>query len=92
MAKRASLSTFAPAHADGAHVEKSAVSSADLMALPVAGKKKYPHVTVYLPADVVRTLKLLAIDSETRVSDLCAEAITEWLRQKGHARGKTFKA
>lgn len=92
MAKRASLSTFAPTHADGAHVERSTISPTDVPAQPIAGKKKYPHVTVYLPADVVRTLKLLAIDSETRVSDLCAEAVTEWLRQKGHVRGETFKA
>jgi hypothetical protein len=58
---------------------------------PQESRRKYPHVSVYLPADTIRTLKLIAIEHGTRVNELCAEAINAWLETNGHARGKRFK-
>jgi hypothetical protein len=92
---RASLSTFTPVKADGARVglvETKADIADQVEAPSSAASKKYPHVSVYLPADVIKTLKLVAIDRNAKVSDICAEAITEWMRQQGHERGQTFKA
>jgi len=91
MAKRASLATFAPqvAAADGAVVTNTKTKAAPP---PVATAKAYPKVSVYLNADEVRMLKLLGVDSNTKVSDICAMAIREWLERNGHARGKIFKA
>lgn len=91
MAKRASLATFAPqaAAADGAVVTKSKTNAPPPSLAPA---KAYPKVSVYLNADEVRMLKLLGVDSNTKVSDICATAIREWLERNGHARGKIFKA
>lgn len=92
---RASLSTFAPVKADGAKVgfvEARTDTADQVEAPPAAASKKYPHISVYLPADVIKTLKLVAIDRNTKVSDICAEAITEWMRQQGHSRGEIYKS
>ena len=92
MAKRASLSSFAPKtvapqEADGGFVQS--VLPAAVSANPSA---KYPKVSVYLEADEIRTLKLIGIDTGQRVNDICAAAIREWLEKNGHARGKHYKA
>lgn len=93
MAKRASLSTFRPTPfpvATEGRVTAVAPEAAET-ATP-AGRKKYPHVSVYLPASTIRTLKLIAIEHDRRLNDLCAEAIQEWLERNGHARSETYKA
>jgi CRISPR/Cas system-associated protein Csm6 len=48
-------------------------------------------VSVYLPASTIRTLKLIAIDHDRRLNDLCAEAIQEWLERNGHARSTSVR-
>lgn len=92
MAKRASLSTFTPQHAEPADGGK--VIAAPIPAAAEAVKKgaKYPSVTVYLTAEEKRTFQLLAVETGERVSDICARALREWLEKNGHARGKLFKA
>lgn len=85
---RASLASFRPEPFPAAATQPAAPISRPAT-VEVTGRKKYPHVSVYLPAATVRTLKLIALDHECRVSDLCAEAINEWLERNGHARSET---
>lgn len=66
-------------------------ATAAATSVPAGEKKKNPHITVYLPAEIIKTLKLLSIEGEGTVSDICARAITDHLREKGHIRGETFK-
>jgi hypothetical protein len=105
MVKRATLASFTPQPipapvADGAEVEVTtdvpkiparATSRRKPQAEAGGAPRKYPHVSVYLPADTIRTLKLVAIEQNTRVNDLCAQAITSWLEANGHLRGRRFK-
>lgn len=91
MAKRASLATFRPTPIAGAtegHITTPAVPEV----AAASGRKKYPHVSVYLPAPTIRTLKLIALDHDRRLNDICAEAIQQWLERNGHARSETYKA
>jgi hypothetical protein len=91
MAKRASLATFRPAPIAGAtegHITTPTVTEV----AAASGRKKYPHVSVYLPAPTIRTLKLIALDHDRRLNDICAEAIQQWLERNGHARSETYKA
>lgn len=92
MAKaRASLGTFTPKPVvDGARVEASQAETAVVAAMPEPSSTRPTSVTVYLPKDVVRTLKLIALDTDRRLTDICAEGITEWLRTRGHLRGEHF--
>lgn len=91
MAKRASLANFRPTPFPPAtEVRVTAVSPEASEPVP-GGRKKYPHVTVYLPATTIRTLKLIALDHDRRLNDLCAEAIEQWLERNGHARSETYK-
>jgi len=103
--RRATLADFAPATAprvDDARVavaplpERAASRTVeprvDAPAAPAPGRKKYPHVSVYLPADTIKQLKLIAIEHETTVNDLCVEAIDRWMAANGHARSKRPKA
>lgn len=88
MAKRQSLSTFSPApqpKADGATIVTAIEAES---AAPVEPRKgpKYPHVSVYLRPDEIRTLKLLSLESDMKVSDIGAMAIREWLKRNGHSR------
>ena len=88
MAKRQSLASFSPKPqptADGATIVASTPTT---MAKPADNRKgpKYPHVTVYLRPEEVRTLKLLSIETDKKMSDICAEAVREWLERNGHAR------
>ena len=102
MPKRPNLASFSPVQppppADDARVEHLAADQPAFTPReapahqPAAGERKYPHVTVYLPADTIRTLKVIALEENTRVNDLCAKAITDWLEANGHARGMKFKA
>lgn len=92
MAKRASLSTFQPKpFAAATEGNVTAIAPKTPEAAPGA-RKKYPHVSVYLPASTIRTLKLIAIEHDRRLNDLCAEAVQEWLERNGHARSETYKA
>jgi hypothetical protein len=91
MAKRASLSTFRPATIAGA-TEGHVATIAAPEAVTASGRKKYPHVSVYLPAGTIRSLKLIALDHDRRLNDICAEAIQQWLERNGHARSETYKA
>ena len=93
MAKRASLGDFTPkpvaAGADSGKVVASGVAAEAVS----ASRKEYPKITVYLTADEVRTLKLIALDMKgVNVSDLGAKAIREYLERNGHSRGKQFTA
>lgn len=86
---RTNLASFAPKAApmpaaNGGTVEESAV--------PATHAAKYPKVSVYLSADEVRTLKLLGIETNQRVSDICAAAIRGWLETQGHARSARYKS
>ena len=47
---------------------------------------KYPHVSVYLRPEEIRTLKLLSLEMDMKVSDICGTAVREWLERNGHAR------
>jgi hypothetical protein len=87
MSRRPSLSNFAPKRidADGANI----IATAE--AIPSAAKK-YPKISVYLTADEVRTLKLLGVENNQRLSDIAATAVRDWMERNGHARGKIFKA
>lgn len=91
MAKRASLATFRPAPIAGA-TEGHVTTSAAPEAAAAPGRKKYPHLSVYLPASTIRTIKLIALEHDRRPSDICAEAIQQWLERNGHARSETYKA
>jgi hypothetical protein len=86
MAKRASLATFRPQLLPDADDGETPSTFPTAKAHPSGSRKKYPHVSVYLPASTIRTLKLIAIDHDRRLNDLCAEAIQEWLERNGHAR------
>lgn len=87
--KRPSLSNFVPAGtADAGNV--TAIQEA--LSTPAKAGEKYPKLSVYLNADEIRTLKLIALDSGQRVSDIAATAIREWLERNGHARDKAYKA
>ena len=98
MAKRASLASFTPQPVQP-QAESTAAQPAPVLpasepkaeAAPIPSRRKYPHVSVYLPENVIRTLKLVAIEQNTRVNELCAQAITAWLEANGHLRGKRFK-
>lgn len=91
MAKRASLSTFRPTPFPAATEGRVTSVMPDAAEAAATGRKKYPHVSVYLPATTIRTLKLIAIEHDRRLNDLCAEAIQEWLERNGHARSDTYK-
>lgn len=82
MAKRTSLSAFAPQvpDVDGGNIVSTNTSS------PTAPTTKYPKLSVYLEAEEIRTLKLMSIDSGKRVNDICASILREWLKNNGHAR------
>jgi len=89
MAKRASLSTFSPQvpqpSLDAANGGRVIESQAEAPPAPKKGNK-YPHVSVYLSADEVRTLKLLSLETGERISEICATAVREWMERNGHAR------
>jgi hypothetical protein len=82
MAKRASLTTFAPsgAPATTSNVHKLAPQA------EASGAKQYHKLNVYLTEQEVRTIKLIALDTGKRYSDVAAAAIREWLAKNGHAR------
>lgn len=82
MAKRTSLSAFAPQAPD---VDGGTVVTPNMSPV-VAPATKYPKLSVYLEADEIRTLKLMSVDSGKRVNDICASIIREWMRNNGHAR------
>lgn len=92
MAKRQSLATFSPQphSADGAKVIESQTAPKAEVA---EGRKaqKYPHVSVYLRPEEIRTLKLLSIEQDMKTSDICAMAVREWLERNGHARTGKLK-
>lgn len=93
-AKRQSLASFSPKPqpvADGATVTASTTTTKPEL---TEGRKgpKYPHVTVYLRPEEVRTLKLLSIETDTKMSDICAEAVREWLERNGHTRTGKLKS
>ena len=92
MAKaRASLGSFTPKPVvDGARVEADQAETVAVAASAKPVSTKPTNVTVYLPKDVVRTLKLIALDTDRRLSDICAEGIMDWLRARGHVRGEHF--
>jgi hypothetical protein len=52
----------------------------------------YPKVSVYLTAEEVKALRMLYVETGRKVSDICAEAVREYMARNGHARGTTFKA
>jgi hypothetical protein len=92
MTKRASLSAFAPAAPQEAP-ETGPVLEATPETPPAPTPSRGPQkgrrpvsVTVYLDSKEIRTLKLIGIDHNRRVTDICAEAIREWLQANGHAR------
>lgn len=93
MTKRQSLSSFSPKPqpvADGGKVVSTIAAETEAG----EGRKgaKYPHVTVYLRPDEVKTLKLLSIETGDKMSDICAVAVREWLERNGHARTGKLKA
>lgn len=88
MAKRASLGSYAPPLADGAHVEPVQAAPSAVAPQAEPQKKRVKPTTVYLPPDVVRTIKLLSIDGEGTFSDICSRAIIEHLRQRGLIRNE----
>lgn len=45
---------------------------------------KYPSVTVYLPPKAIRLVKELALDENRRMTDILAEAVSEYLVKRGH--------
>jgi hypothetical protein len=92
MAKRASLSTFQPTPFPAATEGRVTAIAPKASESALGGRKKYPHVSVYLPASTIRTLKLIAIEHDRRLNDICAEAVQEWLERNGHARSETYKA
>jgi hypothetical protein len=47
-------------------------------------RRKYPHLTVYLPRRAVRLIKELGLDQERRISDIVADAINEYLVRRGY--------
>ena len=85
--KRSTLSDFAPKQvtaADGAKIMQATGEDAP--------KAPRSSLTVYLTPEEVRTLKLICLDHNKRLTDVCAEAIRDWLAKNGHARGKLFEA
>jgi hypothetical protein len=87
MNKRSTLADFAPKPApvaDGAKVMEAAPADAT--------KAPRSSLTVYLTPEEVRTLKLICLDHNKKLTDICAEAIRDWLANNGHARGKLFEA
>ncbi|MFN7610437.1 MAG: hypothetical protein ACK5QX_05795 [bacterium] len=85
--KRSTLADFAPKPApapDGAKIMQAAPTE--------ASKAARSSLTVYLTPEEVRTLKLICLDHNKRLTDVCAEAIRDWLKKNGHARGKLFEA
>lgn len=87
MNKRSTLADFAPRPtpvADGAKVMEAAPAD--------ASKAPRSSLTVYLTPEEVRTLKLICLDHNKKLTDICAEAIRDWLANNGHARGKLFEA
>jgi hypothetical protein len=87
MSKRQTLASFAPQRVqpDGGKVVQAAAEP------PTAATgKRPPSVTVYLTAEEIRTLKLIGIEHDKKMTDICAEAVREWLERNGHARGKIF--
>jgi hypothetical protein len=89
MSKRPSLSAFAPQplQADGGKV--AAITAPSI----AASKPQRPtSVTVYLTPEEVRALKLIGIEHDMKLTDICATAVREWMERNGHMRGKMFKA
>jgi hypothetical protein len=92
MAKRASLQHFAPSGADAARVEKVQMPPVAVYGQASnAEKKKHHHISVYLPPDVIKTIKLLSIEGEGRISDICARAVLEWLDGRGLLRAEMLE-
>ena len=87
MAKRQSHATFAPPQGE-ALAEDRAAPAETATAPSRASAKKYHSLHVYLSAEELRTIKLIALDNGQRASDIGATAIREWLRRNGHARSK----
>lgn len=85
--KRQTLASFAPQRLqpDGGKVLQAATEQS-----PAAMGKRPPSITVYLTAEEIRTLKLIGIEHDKKMTDICAEAVREWLERNGHARGKIF--
>lgn len=88
--KRASLTNFSPKPqaqppADGGKVIQE---PAEETATTQERGKKYEYfpVTVYLTKEEKRTLKLVSIDTEQKISEIGATAIREWMERNGHAR------
>lgn len=91
MAKRASLATFRPTPFSAATEGRVTAVAPEAAEASPAGRKKYPHVSVYLPPETIRMLKLIAIEHDRRLNDLCAEAVQQWLERNGHARSEPYK-
>jgi hypothetical protein len=47
-------------------------------------RRKYPHLTVYLPRKAVRLIKEIGLDQERRFSDILADAVNEYLIKRGY--------
>lgn len=93
MAKRASLNSFAPTlGADAGRVDAMpTVPPVTSETNSKAARKTYPHVSVYLPPDVIKTIKLLSLEGEGRISDICARAVVEWLEGRGLLRAEMLE-
>lgn len=89
---RQSLTNFAPQRVQDAKATDATIEVSTSVAAATKTPDKYPKLSVYLTTAEIRTLKLIAIDSDQKVSDICSTAIREWLERNGHARGKVFKA
>lgn len=89
---RANLSNFAPQRVQDAKATDAKIETSASTAPSGKAAVKYPKLSVYLTAEEIRTLKLIGIDSDQKVSDICSTAIREWMARNGHARGKIFKA
>lgn len=85
--KRSTLADFAPKPA------MTPDSAKIIQAMPQEpAKAPRSSLTVYLTPEEVRTLKLICIDHNKKLTDICAEAIRDWLEKNGHLRGKLFEA
>lgn len=89
MAKRPDLAAFGP---------KPGARPAPAKVVPIGGNASAPaeapkpkgrpsSITVYLPQETIRQLKLIAIETPgLDVSGIGATAINEWLERNGHKR------
>jgi hypothetical protein len=88
-AARASLATPAKAIAGGLVIETPTVAGETeapkpTQGLPVKKPQDYHKVSIYLSEAEVRALKLLAVDTGLKVSEIGAVAIRKWMADNGH--------